>query len=209
MSPLRRNTIITLVVFIIAVFFLAGSALGVDSIQDLNAAMNQQQPEIQPHNLWISLLKLVLVLGIIVFAAWSIIKLFAKQVNSKMQGTWLHVVDEVMLGQNRGVVLCEIDSKLYALGVTEGQINMLFEVDNPKLLEQISQGGYVFEDKKGKTISNLLTGLISKRLKIEKRSVTPPNFHLLMQEQSQRIKKAPFSAARKQGSYTKRSGEDE
>jgi len=208
MNSLRRKIFIIHVVLIAAILFLTGSALGIDNIQDLNTAMNQQQPEIQPHNLWISLIKLVLVLGIIVFAAWSIIRLFAKQVNSKIQGTWLHVVDEVMLGQNRGVILCEIDSKLYALGVTEGQINLLFEVNNPDLLKEISKGDYDFRDKKEPLFANSVIGWIS-RLKTKRNSALPPKFHLLMQEQAQRIKRVPSSAARKQGTYTKRSGEDE
>jgi len=208
MNPSSRKIIIIYVVLIAAILFITGSALGIDNIQDLNTAMNQPQPEIQPHNLWISILKLVLVLGIIVFAAWSTIRLFSKQVNSKIQGTWLHVVDEVMLGQNRGVVLCEIDRKLYALGVTEGQINLLFEVNNPGLLEEISKGDYVLRDKKEEPFINSLTGLIN-RLKTKRNSTSPREFHLLMQEQARRVKRDPFSAARKQETSIKRSGEDE
>ncbi len=45
--------------------------------------------------------------GLIVAAAWSIIRLFGRQLSRKIQGDWLYVADEVMIGQNRGIVLCE------------------------------------------------------------------------------------------------------
>src|SRR5665647_241605 len=172
MNPLRRERLIILVIVIACIMFMAGTALGVDNIQDLNNVIDQGQPQVQPNNLWLSFFKLILVLGVIIAAAWSIIRLFAKQVSTKMQGTWLHVVDEVMLGQNRGLVLCEVSGKIYALGVTDGQINLLFEVDNPKLLEEISAGDYVFTEKRELPFMNSINGWFNRQFKMDK-SATP------------------------------------
>jgi len=209
MNPLRRERLIILVIVIACIMFMAGTALGVDNIQDLNNVIDQGQPQVQPNNLWLSFFKLILVLGVIIAAAWSIIRLFAKQVSTKMQGTWLHVVDEVMLGQNRGLVLCEVSGKIYALGVTDGQINLLFEVDNPKLLEEISAGDYVFTEKRELPFMNSINGWFNRQFKMDKSATPPQNFHLLMQEQAKRIKDVSFPSVRKRGSNAKRSGEDE
>ncbi|MDD3365054.1 MAG: flagellar biosynthetic protein FliO, partial [Syntrophomonas sp.] len=135
--------------------------------------------------------------------------LFAKQVSTKMQGTWLHVVDEVMLGQNKGLVLCEVSGKIYALGVTDGQINLLFEVDNPKLLEEISSGDYIIKEKKELPLMNSINDWFNRQLKIDKSSNSPKDFHLLMQEQTKRIKDVSFPSVRNRGSNVKRSGKDE
>ena len=209
MDPLRSKHLIILFIGLTFILFLAGTALGVDNIQDLNNAINQEQPQVEPNSLWLSFLKLILVLGLIIAAAWSIIRLFAKQVSTKMQGTWLHVVDEVMLGQNRGVVLCEVSGKIYALGVTDGQINLLFEVDNPKLLEEISAGDYVLAEKKELPFMNSINSWFNRKLKMDKNTSSPKDFHLLMQEQAKRIKDVSFPSGGNRGSNVKRSGKDE
>ncbi|PKM77672.1 MAG: flagellar biosynthetic protein FliO [Firmicutes bacterium HGW-Firmicutes-15] len=210
MNPFHKKYLMVLVVLLLALtLFLTGTALGVDNIQDLNNALNQEQPKVESNNLWFSFLKLILVLMVIIAAAWSIIRLFAKQVSTKMQGSWLHVVDEVMLGQNRGLVLCEVSGKIYALGVTDGQINLLFEVDNPKLLEEISTGDYTINEKKELPLMNSINSWFNRKIKMEKGTSSPKNFHLLMQEQNKRIKDVSFPSVRNRGSNAKRSGEDE
>jgi flagellar protein FliO/FliZ len=208
MNPLRGKHMAIIVIVLTFILFLTAAALGVDNIQDLNNAINLEQPKAESNNLWLSLLKLILVLGVIIVAAWSIIRLFAKQVSSKMQGTWLHVVDEVMLGQNKGLVLCEVSGKIYALGVTDGQINLLFEVDNPKLLEEISRGDNIRAEKKDTPFINSINSLFNRKIKMEKNISSPKDFHLLMQEQTKRIKDISFPTVRRESNF-KRSGKDE
>lgn len=122
--------------------FMAAAAQAVDTtdISALNQELEKGTPvEVETPSLWWETLKMLLVLAVIVAAAWSIIRFFGGQVKKRLQGNWLHVVDEVMLGQNRGIVLCEVGQKLYALGVTDHSISCLFEVDNPQILKEISQ----------------------------------------------------------------------
>jgi flagellar protein FliO/FliZ len=104
----------------------------------LNQELDSQPQEAGKPNLVVEFIKLLVVLVLIVGAAWSIIKLFSRQATSRMQGTWLHVVDEVTLGQNKGIILCEVGEKVFAVGVTDHNISVLFEVTHPKLLEEIS-----------------------------------------------------------------------
>ena len=111
-SSLRRKCllIVLIAVLLMQVFTLASLAA---EFEEFNKVMDEQEqkPE-ESHNLWLDLLKLVLILGLIVGATWSLVKVFSKQLGKKMQGTWLQVVDEVALGQNRGIVLCEISCNL-------------------------------------------------------------------------------------------------
>lgn len=139
MLSIRRNKWIILFLTITMLFLFTQTVLAVEDFQSLDKELSKQQGETgqQSSSLLANFIKLILVLGLILAAAWAIINLFGRQVTKKMQGSWLHIADEVMLGQNRGIVLCEIGGRVYALGVTEGQISLLFEVENPDLLEEI------------------------------------------------------------------------
>lgn len=198
------------VVLLIAFLFVIVSSVGaVDNIQDLNKEIaKQQDPVVKSNNLWLSFLQLILVLALIVGAAWSVIHIFGKKAGAKMQGTWMHVVDEVVLGQNRGIMLCEVGGKIYALGVTDKEINLLFEVDNPKLLEEISQGDYELVSANQEFWPRRLTDL-SEKLRLKSKTQYPKNFQNLMQEQTQKIKKIASYNNHSKESATKRSGDNE
>ena len=56
----------------------------------------------------------------------------------RMIDVYKRQVDEVTLGQNKGIILCEVGEKVFAVGVTDHNISVLFEVTHPKLLEEIS-----------------------------------------------------------------------
>lgn len=205
----RRWFLLVFLAVFIVILVGSAAAVDVDNFKEFDQEMSQQQPqEMKSSNLWLSLFQLLLVLGIIVAAAWSIIRLFGRQVNAKMQGTWINVVDEVVLGQNRGIMLCEVGGKIYALGVTDKEISLLFEVDNPKLLEEISQGSYEFETGGSKTWPDWWTQL-SSRIKKNNNPPAPKKFQNLMQTQSQKIKEIASYSNYSKESATKRSGDDE
>jgi flagellar protein FliO/FliZ len=136
--------------------------------------------------LW-NFFKLIIVLGLLIGAAWSIIKLFGRQVNTRMQGTWLHLVDEVLLGQNRGLVLCEVAGKIYALGVTDHSINLLFELNDPQLVQEISETNLEELIQRRDPIQDIMDKLKG-LFRFKQRSPLPgKNFHILMEEQSRKL----------------------
>lgn len=190
MLSITRRRCLILFIMLLLVHLMACNVLAVSDIDDLNEELeNQNTRETPGNNLWLEFFKLIIVLVVIIGAAWSLIRLFGKQLSSKTQGTWINVVDEVMLGQNRGIVLCEIGGKVYALAVTDHTINLLFEVDDPKLLEDISQGGLEFKP----TNSNNNIMLIKKRLAdfFPSGNMTEnktKGFHSMMEQQLMRLK---------------------
>lgn len=205
---MRKRRFIILTMLFLATFVMVSAACAADSIQNVNKINDQPAAASQPTSLFVSFIKLVFVLGIIIAAAWTIIRLFTRQYNAKMQGTWMHIVDEVMLGQNRGVVLCEVGGKVYALGVTDKEINLLFEVDNPKLMEEISTGNYNSNLDNQDFWPAWVTQLAG-QIPIRKKNETPMKFQNVLQEQSQRIKELATRNTTPKGPAVKRSDEDD
>lgn len=208
MSQKRKVKILLIVLLLACAYIFTSTALaattdGVKKVLDSQVATAENAP-----SLFSNVVKLMLVLGIIVAAAWAIIQLFSKQLNRRIQGSWLHVVDEVMIGQNRGIVLVDIGEKIYALGVSDHGINLLFEVDNPKLLEEISQGNYRFQQA-GK--QSLLNGTNKegkgwlKRSKKENKN----SFHRQMQEENRKMSQIDFERIINNGSGVKKNDNDE
>jgi len=163
-----------------------GTALAVDNIEDLQTELQRQNVESPAgSNLTLDFIKLFFVLAIILGAAWFIVRLFGKKASFQQQGNWLHVVDQVILGQNRGIVLCEVGQKVYAVGVTDHNISLLFEVNNDKLLEDISAGPLQEPDPMDSFI-NLKDG-VKKILKGSKPNNQAKSFYRLIEEQNQRL----------------------
>ena len=163
----------------------------VTSIDSLNQEIeNQGQPQPRSTNLWLDTVKLIMILALIVTVAWFIIRIFSKQAQNKMQGRFLRVADEVTLGQNRGIVLCTIDTKMYAIGVTDNSINLLFEVEDAELIKSIID---MENEDSSKVWPKDPTKLTRQWKKVSNRIFkTPPtvqhNFHELMENQLHRLK---------------------
>lgn len=182
----RRRYLTILIVALILMQFSIGTALAVDNIEDLqNELQNENVSNPSNTNLTLDFIKLFLVLGMILGAAWFVVRLFGKKASNQQQGTWLHVVDQVVLGQNRGMVLCEVGQKVYAVGVTDHNISLLFEVNNDKLLEEISTRS-IEEPDPMESIMNLRDG-VKKVFKGSNTNSKPKSFFMLMEEQNQRL----------------------
>jgi flagellar protein FliO/FliZ len=118
----------TLVILLTLVMLQASvlPALAAD-MDKLNQELDSQPQAMDKPNLAIEFIKLMVVLVLIIAVAWFLIRVFSRQVASRMQGTWLRVVDEVTLGQNKGIILCEVGERVFAVGVTDHNISVLFE----------------------------------------------------------------------------------
>ena len=115
MVSLRKRYTAILVLTFILVAILNLNVLAVQDFDDVQKAIDNQQVEnTRAPNLFLNFVKLIFILALIVGAAWSIIRLFGNKTRDRLQGTWIQVVDEIMLGQNRGIVLCEVGEKVYA-----------------------------------------------------------------------------------------------
>jgi len=208
---LRKRYTAILVLTFVLVAILNLNVLAVQDFSDVQKAIDNQQVEnTRAPNLFLNFVKLIFILALIVGAAWSIIRLFGNKTKGKLQGTWIHVVDEVMLGQNRGIVLCEVGEKVYAIGVTDHNITVLFEIDNPKLLEEISKSNIAVVDTEAAFNWSQLKEALNKLFKTRKSmSRVPNNFHLLIEQQSQRLDEILYRGTQDTEVNSKRSDEYE
>ena len=211
MVSLRKRYTAILVLTFVLVAILNLNVLAVQDFSDVQKAIDNQQVEnTRAPNLFLNFVKLIFILALIVGAAWSIIRLVGNKTKGKLQGTWIQVVDEIMLGQNRGIVLCEVGEKVYAIGVTDHNITVLFEIDNPKLLEEISKSNIAVVDTEAAFNWSQLKEALNKLFKTRKSmSRVPNNFHLLIEQQSQRLDEILYRGTQDTEVNSKRSDEYE
>ncbi|HHV35330.1 MAG TPA: flagellar biosynthetic protein FliO [Syntrophomonadaceae bacterium] len=85
-----------------------------------------------------TLLRLVLSLLIVIVLAFLVIKFFQRQMPFTRSGRWMRILDQVVIGQNRALLLTEIAGKIYVLGVTDHNITKLLEIDDASKVAQFS-----------------------------------------------------------------------
>lgn len=140
MKTLQR----ALLIIFLALCFANMAAVITAAVDDISQVQQEldkgQDNQPQQNHLWWEFVKLVFFLLLLVGAAGSVIRFFNRNTSSRSQGAFMHIVDEVALGPNRGIALCEVGGKLYGLGITEHHVSLLFETENPRLLEEISRG---------------------------------------------------------------------
>ncbi len=160
-------------------------AMGVEDFSAVEEELERGQTSApEQNNLWWEFIKLVFFLLLLIAASAWVIRYLNSSARARSQGVFVHIVDEVVLGQNRGIALCEVGGRLYGLGITEHQINLLFETDNPKLLEQISQEPLPETPVQTSPLVKLLNQALSNR---GWRSGRKPQFSQLMSEQASRL----------------------
>jgi len=199
---------------VIALVLVSIFALNVLAVEDFDAVEkaidNQKVEKTEAPNLFLNFIKLVFILALIVGAAWSVIRLFGKKASSRLQGTWIHVVDEVILGQNRGIVLCEAGEKVYAIGVTDHSVSVLFEVDNPKVLEEISQSNITVVNSEPALSWDNWKGAVAGIFKPRKTvSKLPDNFHTLIEQQARRLDELSYRGTQNAEVNSRRSDDHE
>jgi len=126
------------VMILLSGFMQRGTASGASSIENKKLDIKYEEPAAVPGtNIAGSLLRLVLSLAFITGTAWVVLRFVGKRVNSRMQGDWIQVIDELILGPNKGIILCEVGGRIVAVGVTDHQISTLFEVTDEALVEEM------------------------------------------------------------------------
>lgn len=190
----NKTRFILIIILIISV--LTGNGIeqcyAIDNFEQVTQELNKSEPMVTSNeSVFLNFIKLFCVLAVIILFTWIILKLFSHQVRNKIQGRWIQVIDEIVLGQNKGIVLCKINQQLYALGITDHQINLLFEIDDLELIklinetEKVPDHNYSFKPKLFKSVLNK-NNLQDKQVK--------QDFHLLMQAQINKIKNMSLSS---------------
>ncbi len=86
---------------------------------------------VTPPSMGSTLLRLILSLIIVIVLIFLLIKFFQRQMPFTRSGRWMRIIDQVVIGQNRALILAEIAGKIYVLGITDHNITKLLEIDDP------------------------------------------------------------------------------
>lgn len=140
----KARLVFTALIIICSLVVVTASAQAVTmNSEQQKVDLNYSQPEkAETPNVFWMVIQLILALGLIVLLAWGLIQLFGNRANNKLQGRWIRVVDEIMLGQNRGIIAMETGGRVFLVGVTDHQISMLLELDDNQLVQDMLAAGY-------------------------------------------------------------------
>lgn len=132
-----------LLILLLAVCFINMAATVTVAVEDIGQVQHELDKgttdKPQKNIIWWEFVKLVFFLVLLIGLAGLVIRFLGKNTTTRSQGQFMRIVDEVVLGPNRGIALCEVGGRLYGLGITEHNITLLFETDNPELLEGIDR----------------------------------------------------------------------
>ncbi len=178
-----------IVILALLLVVLTSSAAYAAGIEDQKVNLDYDEPELQETtSITGLLLRLAASLLLIVGLAWVIIRVFGRQAARKLQGEWLQVLDEVALGQNRGIVICEIGGRAYAIGVTDHQITTLFEIEDQALIAEMLKQAYTpDEDKRHREGLADIWEQLQQYLPGRKLHKPERHFHFLMREQVKKL----------------------
>lgn len=74
--------------------------------------------------------RVLISLIVIIILTYVVVSLIKRQNEIKQkQKSWIRIIDYQALGTNRGIYLVELLSGIFLIGVSEGQINILKEID--------------------------------------------------------------------------------
>jgi flagellar biosynthetic protein FliO len=80
------------------------------------------------------LIFLGLILLIIFFLLKKVLPLLVPSAQSRTKS--IHILERVQIDQRKSLIIAEIQEKFYLLGSSDGQINILLELDSEKILAQ-------------------------------------------------------------------------
>lgn len=85
---------------------------------------------------------LVCIMGIIIWASWLFNKYIVKGSMGMNKSRLMKVVDSIAVGQDRFILIMQLDTKYYLIGSANGSIQLLKELDDEsieKSLHSISE----------------------------------------------------------------------
>lgn len=94
----------------------------------------QDPAPLNPPNIGVLLLRLVISLIVVIGLALVVIKFLQRRPFFTRPARWIRILDQVTVGPNRGLLLAEIAGKIYVLALTDHSITKLLEIDDPSFL---------------------------------------------------------------------------
>lgn len=135
----NKALFITSLVIIFCLLFMGiGFSAPVD--RELNFDDLEQTPEINRSTnmgwlLFRYILTVLAVIALTAFGAKYIAGKFRPETNTS--GNWVQILDQVTIGNNKGLMLVDIEGKGYILGVSDNSINVISTIEDTDRLDQL------------------------------------------------------------------------
>ncbi len=95
-------------------------------------------PQVAPMpSMFALLLRLIVSLIIIAGLAYLTMKILRRNIKVLSRGANINVLDQYSFSLNKGIFITEIAGRVYVLGVTEHNINLLTEITDPDVIAEI------------------------------------------------------------------------
>ncbi len=82
----------------------------------------------------------LLILGLVLFLAWWTTRFIGMRMGGSRLGGAMRVIHHVPAGRDRSVMLLEVGGRIYLLGVTGHQVNLLDAIEDPEQIRRILEG---------------------------------------------------------------------
>jgi flagellar biosynthetic protein FliO len=105
------------------------------------------------------MLRMIIFLGLTLVIIFFVLKrvLPAVMPSARYKTKNIHILERVPLDQRKSLIIAEIQERIYLLGCSDGQINILTELDREKLQAQVDPSS-----SKSVTFSEILKRTLSK-----------------------------------------------
>ncbi|MGE5397852.1 MAG: flagellar biosynthetic protein FliO [Chitinophagales bacterium] len=183
-------------------------------VRAVNISSEKQQVDLKyqepaasksPNFFWMAL-QMLFALGLIIFLAWVVIQVLGKRMGPKFQGKWIRVLDEVVLGQNRGVVILELEGRAFLLGVTDHNINVLMEIENRQIIETMLAESYN-ENSSADGLDKIISKIRDRIPQLRRDNAD--SFHFLMDDKIRTLQRMEDGVRRFSYTESGKKGEDE
>lgn len=111
------------------------SVLAASSALNIDTSLEPQV--IQPPSMFSLLIRLVFSLLFISAIAYLTMKLLKKNMKVLSAGVNIKVLDQYAFSMNKGLYITQIAGKVYVLGVTDHNINLLTEITDSDMIDEI------------------------------------------------------------------------
>ena len=105
--------------------------------EELNLPDNIDPQKIDQPSVFSLFIKLIISLVIIVILAYYSMKFLRRNFQSKAEGDSVSILDQHALGVNKGIYITEIGDKVYVLGVTDHNVNLLTEISDQEFIVEL------------------------------------------------------------------------
>jgi flagellar protein FliO/FliZ len=145
-----------------------------------------------PGGLWLEFIRAALLFGVVLFLAWITTRFIGQRMSTTSSGKALRVVDQVVVGRDRSLLLVEVGGRCYLLGATLHQFNLIDAIDDPEVLQSIAKAGLEREkvlDNFPPNFANLLSKVRARILPPATGSATRSDETELIRQQIERLRR--------------------